>query len=205
MCGIAGAIWTREGMPLPEEVLRQMAKVIEHRGPDGEGFHCEQNAANGVALAHRRLSIIDLAGGKQPMCNEDETIWITFNGEIYNYRELRVELQKQGHIFRTDSDTETIVHLYEERGMDFLADLRGMFAFALWDRPRGRLILARDRLGQKPLIYRRENNRLLFASEIKSILQVPGVPREVDPHALSEYLTYLYVPQPRTMLSLIHI
>ena len=199
MCGIAGAIWTREGRPLPEEVLRQMAKVIEHRGPDGEGFHFEKNSANGVALAHRRLSIIDLAGGKQPMCNEDETIWITFNGEIYNYRELRDELQKQGHTFRTDSDTETIVHLYEERGMDFLADLRGMFAFALWDRPRGRLILARDRLGQKPLIYRRENNRLLFASEIKSILQVPGVPREVDPHALSEYLTYLYVPQPRTM------
>ena len=155
MCGIAGAVWTQEGPPLPEEVLRQMAKVIEHRGPDGEGFHCEQNASGGVALAHRRLSIIDLAGGKQPMCNEDETIWITFNGEIYNYRELRSELQKQGHQFRTDSDTETIVHLYEERGMDFLADLRGMFAFALWDRPRGRLILARDRLGQKPLIYRR--------------------------------------------------
>ena len=201
MCGIAGAVWTQKGPPLPEDILRQMAKVIEHRGPDGEGFHREQNAAAGVALAHRRLSIIDLAGGKQPMCNEDETIWITFNGEIYNYRELRSELQKQGHQFRTDSDTETIVHLYEERGMDFLADLRGMFAFALWDRPRGRLILARDRLGQKPLIYRREKNRLLFASEIKSILQVPGVPREVNPHALSEYLTYLYVPQPRTMFA----
>ena len=201
MCGIAGAVWTQGGPPLPEDILRQMAKVIEHRGPDGEGFHREQNAAAGVALAHRRLSIIDLAGGKQPMCNEDETIWITFNGEIYNYRELRSELQKQGHQFRTDSDTETIVHLYEERGMDFLADLRGMFAFALWDRPRGRLILARDRLGQKPLIYRREKNRLLFASEIKSILQVPGVPREVNPHALSEYLTYLYVPQPRTMFA----
>ena len=199
MCGIAGAIWLQNGVPLSEDVLRQMAKVIEHRGPDGEGFHYEQSSSGGVALAHRRLSIIDLAGGKQPMCNEDETIWITFNGEIYNYRELRGELRKQGHQFRTDSDTETIVHLYEERGMDFLTDLRGMFAFALWDRPRGRLILARDRLGQKPLIYRRENNRLLFASEIKSILQVPGVPREVNPDALSEYLTYLYVPQPRTM------
>jgi asparagine synthase (glutamine-hydrolysing) len=201
MCGIAGAIWLQDGAPLSQDVLRQMAKVIEHRGPDGEGFHYEQNPSGGVALAHRRLSIIDLVGGKQPMCNEDETIWITFNGEIYNYRELRSELQKQGHRFRTDSDTETIVHLYEERGMDFLAELRGMFAFALWDRPRGRLILARDRLGQKPLIYRRENNRLLFASEIKSILQVPGVPREVNPHALSEYLTYLYVPQPRTMFA----
>ena len=201
MCGIAGAIWLQDGVPVSEDVLRQMAKVIEHRGPDGEGFHYEQNASGGVALAHRRLSIIDLAGGKQPMCNEDETIWITFNGEIYNYRELRSELQKQGHQFRTDSDTETIVHLYEERGMDFLTELRGMFAFALWDRPRGRLILARDRLGQKPLIYRRENNRLLFASEIKSILQVPGVPREVNPLALSEYLTYLYVPQPQTMFA----
>ena len=121
MCGITGAVWTPGGTPLPREVLQKMAAVIEHRGPDGEGYHLEGNPDDGgVALAHRRLSIIDLAGGKQPMANEDETVWITFNGEIYNYRELRVELQKKGHQFRTDSDTETIVHLYEERGMEFI-------------------------------------------------------------------------------------
>ena len=133
------------------------------------------------------------------MANEDQTLWITFNGEIYNYRELRNELRARGHQFRTDSDTETIIHLYEEDGVSCLQKLRGMFAFAIWDQRRRRLFMARDRLGQKPLVYRYEPGRLLFASEIKSILQVPGVPREVDALALDEYLTYSYVPHPRTM------
>ncbi|MEK6249937.1 MAG: asparagine synthase (glutamine-hydrolyzing), partial [Planctomycetales bacterium] len=202
MCGVAGGIWTTGGTPLPDNVLRQMTSVLEHRGPDGEGQHCEQLPdGSGVALGHRRLSIIDLAGGAQPMANEDESVWVTFNGEIYNYRELRSELKAAGHHFRTDSDTETLVHLYEQKGIDMLHDLRGMFAFAIWDRKRNRLLLARDRMGQKPLVYRAEKGRLLFASEIKSLLQVPGVPRSLDPVALDQYLTYLYVPHPRTMFS----
>lgn len=202
MCGVAGGIWTADGTKLPGEVLRRMTSVIEHRGPDGVGQHVEQQPdGSGVALGHCRLSIIDLAGGAQPMANEDESVWVTFNGEIYNYRELREELKSAGHRFRTDSDTETLVHLYEEKGIDMLQDLRGMFAFAIWDRRRNRLLLARDRMGQKPLVYRTEEGRLLFASEIKSLLQVPGVPRALDPAALDEYLNYLYVPHPRTMFA----
>jgi asparagine synthase (glutamine-hydrolysing) len=147
------------------------------------------------------LSIIDISGGTQPLPNEDRSVWITFNGEIYNFAELRRELEAKGHHFRTDSDTETIVHLYEEEGIDCLQRLCGMFAFAIWDRQRRRLFLARDRLGQKPLVYRHEQERLLFGSEIKSILQVPGVPRQMDLNALDEYLTYSYVPHPRTMFA----
>ena len=135
----------------------------------------------GVALGFRRLSIIDLAGGQQPLSNEDGSVWIVFNGEIYNFRDLRRRLEGAGHRFRTHSDTETIVHLYEDEGPDCFRHLNGMFALAIWDARRRQLVLARDRLGKKPLVYRHEPGRLLFASELKSLLEVPGVPREIDP------------------------
>jgi len=227
MCGIAGAAWTAAAEPLDEAVLRRMTDALRHRGPDDEGFfdfaqcrasagispHANAGAAMptetvsrspesgpGAALGHRRLSIIDLAAGHQPLANEDGQIWIVFNGEIFNYRELQPDLERRGHRFRTASDTEVIVHLYEEYGTDCVQHLRGMFAFAIWDGPRRRLFLARDRLGQKPLVYCLEANRLLFASELKALLQVRGVPRELDPRALDEYLTYQYVPYPHSIL-----
>ena len=179
-----------------------MTDVLRHRGPDGRGTYLKSfEGGLGVALGHRRLSIIDLGGGAQPQTNEDESVWITFNGEIYNYRELRADLQCRGHQFRTHSDTETIVHLYEEYGTDCLKHLRGMFAFAIWDERHRRLFLARDRLGQKPLVYCQQNGKLFFGSEIKAILQAPGVRREIDPIALDNYLTYGYVPHPQTMLA----
>lgn len=193
MCGIAGAAWTAEHAPLAGEVLEWMNNSIAHRGPDDQGFY----RGEGVGLAHRRLSIIDLAGGHQPLSNEDGSVWVIFNGEIYNYRELRPRLA--GHTFQTNSDTEVIVHLYEELGLDCFQEFRGMFAIALWDARRRRLVLARDRMGQKPVIYREEPGRLLFASEAKALLQVPGVARAVDPGALHDYLVYQYVPGPRTI------
>ena len=152
-----------------------------------------------MALGHRRLSIIDVAGGKQPLSNEDGSVWVVFNGEIYNFRDLRGRLEAAGHQFRTQSDTEVLVHLYEDEGPEFLTHLNGMFALAIWDARRQQLLLARDRLGKKPLVYRYESGRLMFASELKALLQVPGVPREIDPQALDEYLTYQYVPHPRTI------
>ncbi len=160
--------------------------------------HCPLATAR-CALGHRRLSIIDLACGHQPLANEDGSVWTVFNGEIYNFGELRRRLEQSGHRFSTNSDTEVLVHLYEDEGPEMLARLRGMFALAVWDARRGRLLLARDRLGKKPLVYRREPGRLLFASELKSLLAVPGVPREIDPQALDDYLTYQYVPHPRTI------
>jgi len=183
-----------------------MTDCLRHRGPDDEGFyssdvraHNYQGALLGVALGHRRLSIIDVAGGRQPLANEDETIWVVFNGEIYNFGDLHHRLEGSGHHFRTHSDTETLVHLYEDQGIDFLKHIEGMFSLAIWDSRKRRLVLARDRLGKKPLVYRLESNRLLFASELKSLLAVPGVPREIDPAALDEYLTYQYVPHPNTI------
>ena len=167
--------------------------------PPGRSGKWECPRSPGVALGHRRLSIIDVAGGHQPLANEDGSVWIVFNGEIYNFPELRRRLEQSGHRFRTGSDTEVLVHLYEDEGPEMLAHLHGMFAFAVWDARRRQLLLARDRLGQKPLVYRCEPGRLLFASELKSLLQVPGVPREIDPQALDEYLTYQYVPHPRTI------
>ena len=152
-----------------------------------------------MALGHRRLAIIDVAGSRQPIANENETVWVVFNGEIYNFPALRRRLEGRGHRFKTQGDTETLVHLYEDEGPEMVGLLDGMFAFALWDAERGLLLLARDRLGKKPLVYRHEPGRLLFASQLKSLLQVPGVPRHIDPQALDEYLTYQYVPHPRTI------
>ncbi len=200
MCGIAGGVWTSESAPLEPVVLKRMLDVIRHRGPDDSGTYFSQPANVDCALGHRRLSIIDLGGGHQPLSNEDETVWIAFNGEIYNYRELRTELVKKGHQFKTDSDTEVIVHLYEEHGDACVQHLCGMFAFAIWDENRERLLLARDRLGQKPLFYRHDNGRLLFASELKAILQVPGIERKVDRRAIDQYMTYQYVPYPNSIL-----
>ena len=188
-----------------------MIAVLAHRGPDDSGTyfsataggeHTEISAGRGcgAALGHRRLSIIDLAGGHQPLSNEDGTVWIAFNGEIYNYRDLRKRLEAQGHRFQTDTDTETIVHLYEEEGPDCVHRLCGMFAIAIWDLSRQRLFLARDRIGQKPLFYRQETGRLLFASELKSLLQLPDTPREPDPRAIDAFLTYQYVPHPHCIL-----
>ena len=194
MCGIAGAVWNEPEKAVEPAVLQRMIDVLAHRGPDGEGKYCE-----GAALGHRRLAIIDLAGGRQPMSNEDGTVWVVLNGEIYNFRQLREQLEAAGHRFRTQSDTEVIVHLYEDEGPELVSRLSGMFAFAVWDTRRRQLLLARDRLGQKPLVYRHEPGRLLFASELKSILQAPDVPREIDPRALDDYLTYQYVPHPRTI------
>lgn len=196
MCGIYGiAEFGRDGESLLP-ALRQMAGVVHHRGPDDSGEY----ASRGIALGMRRLSIIDLSGGHQPIANEDETVWIVLNGEIYNFRELRSDLEKRGHRFRTDSDTEVIVHLYEEEGPSFFKRLRGMFGLALWDVKRERLILGRDRIGEKPLYIRRDARRLLFASELKSILQVDGVSREINRAALREYLALGYVPAPLTLL-----
>ncbi len=167
-----------------------MIERLRHRGPDDEGTYgaplCTRpgyGASPGVALGFRRLSIIDLAGGHQPLSNEDGTVWIVFNGEIYNYPELRRRLEGAGHRFRTRSDTETIVHLYEDEGPGLLRHLNGMFGLAIWDSRRQQLLLARDRLGKKPLVYRDEPGRLLFASELKSLLEVPGLPRRIEPEA----------------------
>ena len=202
MCGIAGylAAGRHDGLG---SSLRQMAAAIAHRGPDDEGFYeaAGRDGARRVGLAHRRLSIIDLSTGHQPMGNEDDSVQIVFNGEMYNFLELRAELMARGHVFRTRSDTETIVHAYEEWGPDCITRFRGMFAFALWDANRERLLLARDRYGKKPLFLYEADGLLLFASEIKAILAVAGVPRQVDREALWDYFAYRYVPAPATLLT----
>ncbi len=194
MCGIAGFIDTQRSRDDAEQLIDSMCKVIRHRGPDDQGVW----VGDGVALGMRRLSIIDLAGGHQPIFNEDESVLVVFNGEIYNYLELKEELRARGHHFRTNSDTETIVHAYEEYGDDCVKHLRGMFTFALWDRKRQRLLAARDRFGKKPLNYYWDGQRLIFGSEIKSILEA-NIPREVNPIALDEYLAYRWVPTPHTI------
>lgn len=214
MCGFAGGAWTADGEPLTVDTLVRMTRALRHRGPDDEGFFpglespavesLTAVAASGCRLGHRRLSIIDLDSGRQPLANEDDSIHVVFNGEIYNYRELRADLERQGHRFRTQTDTEVLVHLYEQHGPDFVRCLRGMFAFAIWDQPRARLMLARDRLGQKPLFYRQDQGRLLFASELKALMQVPGIDRQLDLVALDRFLTYQYVPQPFSILKGFH-
>ncbi|MEW5961382.1 MAG: asparagine synthase (glutamine-hydrolyzing), partial [Chloroflexota bacterium] len=194
MCGICGK-WNFDGQPITEAGLRQMCRSIAHRGPDGEGIFLE----DGLGLGSRRLSIIDLNTGDQPISNEDQSIWIVFNGEIYNFQELRADLQRRGHHFYTLADTEVIVHLYEEYGRACVTHLRGMFAFALWDKKEQRLLLARDRVGKKPLYYRLTPTSLAFGSEIKTILTDSTVPRELDVTALHYYLSYQYVPPPYTI------
>ncbi len=198
MCGICGLYNFGSGEPADEQVLRRMMALLRHRGPDDEGTYLSPTCP-ALGLGHTRLSIIDIAGGHQPLANEDGSVWVILNGEIYNYKELRADLEARGHRFRTETDTETIVHLYEESGTGCLGHLRGMFAFALWDEGRRRLFLARDRLGQKPLVYWTDGRRFCFASEAKALLQVPGVPRELEPEALHHYLTLAYVPAPLTM------
>jgi len=195
MCGICGIYNFNEQQLISREILKRMTDVLAHRGPDDEGYYVGGN----IGLGHRRLSIIDLAAGHQPMSNEDGSIWIVFNGEIYNYPELHKTLLNKGHKFKTKSDTETIIHLYEEEGEDCVNNLRGMFAFAIWDQKNRKLLLARDRLGIKPLYYFIDNERCIFGSEMKSILQCPDVPREVNPQALDDYLTFLCVPAPKTI------
>ncbi len=190
MCGICGTAGFSDGT-----LLRKMCDVIHHRGPDDSGMFLE----NGIGLGHQRLSIIDVKSGRQPIHNEDESIWIVFNGEIYNYLTLKEELEKLGHRFYTSSDTEAIVHAYEEFGDKCAEKLHGMFAFAIWDDNRKRLFLARDRIGKKPLYFVNLDDKLLFGSEIKSILQYSEIERKVDIQALHHYLTFSYVPGPRTM------
>jgi asparagine synthase (glutamine-hydrolysing) len=199
MCGIAGIIYADRHRSVEAGLLKAMGDAIAHRGPDAEGFWTEP----GVGLAHRRLSIIDLEGGDQPIGNEDGSIQVIFNGEIYNYQELRRGLEARGHQFRTRSDTEVLVHLYEEQGADLVERLRGMFAFALWDQTRRELVLARDRLGLKPLYIYRDVEKLVFGSEIKAILACPGVSRAIDPAAVEDYLAYGMVPGSRTIFQAI--
>ena len=194
MCGIAGIVEVG-GRGVDRALLTAMTTAQAHRGPDGDGFVCR----GGVGLGHRRLAIIDLVTGDQPMPNDDRTMWIVFNGEIYNYRELRTELEARGSRFRTQSDTEVILRAYEAYGADCVTRLRGMFAFAVLDERARQVFLARDRVGIKPLVYHWDGRRLLFASELKGILQAANVPRDLDLEALGEYLGYHYVAAPRTI------
>ncbi len=197
MCGICGVYEYARPEAVEPHVLRNMLEVIRHRGPDDEGLYL-----NGpIALGNRRLSIIDLVSGKQPIYNEDESVVVVFNGEIYNYRDLREQLSQRGHRFSTVSDTEVIVHLYEETGANCTRELRGMFAFALWDVHRRRLLMARDHLGVKPLYYAQVGGSLVFGSEIKAILQHPDVQVQPDLDALSNFISLKYVPAPQTMFA----
>ena len=198
MCGIAGKLYIDPDRSAEREVLQRMGDVLAHRGPDDAGLYC----AGPVGLVHRRLSIIDLSpAGHQPMANEDGTVWIVFNGEIYNFEALRPALTAQGHRFRSRTDTEVLLHLYEQHGTDCLRFLRGMFAFAIWDGPRRRLFLARDRLGKKPLCYQEDGRAFRFASEAKAVLQDPQVAARPNPSGVAQYLTFGYVPSPGTAFS----
>jgi asparagine synthase (glutamine-hydrolysing) len=204
MCGICGIV-DLGGRPVDRDLVRRMANVIAHRGPDGEGFYFNRGGAAAprstaeVALAARRLAIIDVDAGKQPIGNEDGSVWVAYNGEIYNHAQLRIELEARGHSFRTHCDTEVVVHAYEEWGDDCVQRFNGMFAFAIWDDRRRRLVLARDRLGVKPLVYFHRGERLLFGSEIKSILESDDVGREVNGDALVQYLAFFAVPDPQSL------
>ncbi len=200
MCGIAGIVDIRESRPIDEGLLSRMNQVQFHRGPDAGGQHVEP----GVGLAHRRLAIIDLAGGHQPLFNEDQSVVVVYNGEIYNFRALADELIAAGHVFQTRCDTEVIVHAWEQWGERCVDRFRGMFAFALWDRNRSSLFLARDRLGIKPLHYALlADQRLLFASEIKALLVEPSLSREIDPRSVEDYFAYGYVPDPSSIFKAI--
>ena len=195
MCGIAGVLYADPARSVSQSLLTDMGQAIAHRGPDGEGTF----RSGPVGLVHRRLAIIDPAGGRQPLSNEDESIHVVFNGEIYNYRELRRQLEQRGHIFRTDSDTEVLVHLYEDHGAELCKQLRGMFAFAIWDARRQELLLARDHLGQKPLFIYRDHEKLVFGSELKAVLAHPNIDRSIDPAAIQDYLTFGFIPGQRSI------
>jgi asparagine synthase (glutamine-hydrolysing) len=192
MCGICGKYNYATHEPVTNEELKKMNDLLVHRGPDDEGFHSEGN----IGLAMRRLSIIDLSTGRQPISNEDGSVRIVFNGEIYNFQALHEKLVGKGHIFKTKSDTETIVHLYEEMGTDFVKELRGMFAIAVWDSRRKRLVLTRDRVGKKPLFYSLNGTFIAFASELNALLSVNGISRDIDLRAVDAYLTLQYIPSP---------
>ena len=196
MCGITGIFDLRDRRPVDRDLLERMNRTQFHRGPDQGGIHVEP----GLGFAHRRLSIIDLSSGQQPLFNEDETVAVTYNGEIYNFQELTQELRAAGHVFRTQCDTEVIVHAWEQWGEDCVERFRGMFAFAVWDRNCETLFLARDRLGIKPLYYALlPDGHLIFGSELKALMAHPGLGRSVDPCAVEDYFAFGYVPEPRTI------
>ena len=205
MCGITGAVWFDPSLAIDREQLGRMTDAITHRGPDDDGHwiktdHVDgQGREHGIALGFRRLSIIDVEGAAQPMSNEDGSVRLVFNGEIYNYQTLRRRLEGSGHEFATNGDGESIVHLYEDLGTDCFAELNGMFAIGIWDAKRSRLVLARDRIGQKPLYYAVVGDRIIFGSELKCLAEVPGVCTEIDPAAIDEFLTYQYIPHPGTI------
>jgi asparagine synthase (glutamine-hydrolysing) len=193
MCGIVGIVRC-DGLDVDRALLTRMADAVRHRGPDDDGFYL-----NGpVGLGMRRLSIIDVKGGRQPIHNQDSTAWIVFNGEIYNYLELREQLEKLGHTFYTNSDTEAIIHAYDQYGADCPKHLRGMFAFAIWDERTQELFLARDRVGKKPVLYAQVNGQLVFGSEFSALLQHPDIGKEIDSEALNHYLSFMCVPAPLT-------
>jgi asparagine synthase (glutamine-hydrolysing) len=198
MCGICGALNLGEDKLDLAGLVSKMRDTMVHRGPDDQGLYISRSG--NLGLGHRRLSIIDLSPrGKQPMSNEDGTVWIVFNGEIYNYKSLQEKLKERGHTFKSNTDTETIIHLYEDKGIDAVHDLEGMFAFALWDEIKGKLFLVRDRIGIKPIYFTRVNHKLLFGSEIKAILADPQVPRRVNEEAFYHYLSFLTTPAPNTL------
>ncbi|MBZ5695434.1 MAG: amidotransferase 1, exosortase A system-associated [Acidobacteriia bacterium] len=195
MCGICGIFEYERRTDILTDVVRRMNQTMIHRGPDDGGVF----VGPGIGLGHRRLSIIDLAGGHQPMSNEDGTVWVLLNGEIYNYPELHADLLQRGHKFASKSDTEAIVHLYEDYGEECFAKLRGMFSIAIWDSRHRKLVLARDRVGKKPLFYAADHKRILFGSELKALLAGDSLPREMDEHALSDYFSFGYIPAPKTI------
>ncbi|MCU7925534.1 MAG: asparagine synthase (glutamine-hydrolyzing) [Candidatus Thiodiazotropha sp. (ex Dulcina madagascariensis)] len=201
MCGVAGIINLREGVPPSRNELEGMIHAVHHRGPDGYGFFCHDK----LGLAHARLSIIDLIGGDQPIHNEDQSVQVVFNGEIFNYLELRAQLERQGHRFYTHSDTEVIVHLYEQYGLEFVAHLNGQFAIALWDNHKQKLVLARDRAGIRPLFYVETGGRLYFASEVKSLFSHPAIPRKIDLNALQEVFTFWTTLPPHSLFESVRI
>jgi asparagine synthase (glutamine-hydrolysing) len=196
MCGICGKVGLDSRDRIDSRQVKRMMDTLMHRGPDDEGIYDGSQAV----LGHRRLSIIDLSTGKQPISNEDGTVWVVFNGEVYNFKDLRRDLIERGHLFKTNTDTEVIIHLYEQYGDECVSQLEGMFAFALWDERQRKLLLARDRVGIKPLYYCITNGNLLFASEIKALITDPSVKREVDPQVVSRFLTFLYTPGCETLI-----
>ena len=200
MCGIVGILNYGNNKPVDEGLIKEMATIIKHRGPDGEGYYVKGN----LGMGHRRLSIIDVAGGSQPIYNEDKSIVIVFNGEIYNFPELKKDLISKGHSFYTNTDTEVVIHLYEELGERCVDKLRGMFAFAIWDEKQKKLFIARDRVGIKPLYYYYDKNRIVFASELKSLVVDKTIPKEILPQALSDYFVYLCVVAPKTIFKNIY-